>query len=176
MLLHEYQPLQVGQLCKGFFVYNCLLYCTVQHSTEQYEAEQTDKQLRILLKCIISSSKSDHYSIMLASLMFSYIITQITTVPLLCPDTFFQTTNLRNCIPPKFSDRQGKVCCITFSNSSLEPTENSKPKMKRQLVFALLINPSSMILSYNNTENVGNLYFYCLLFKNLPRPRVTYTT
>ncbi len=65
----------------------------------------------------------------------------------MCPDTFFQTTNLRNCIPPKYSDRQEKVCRITFSNSSLEPTENSKPKMKRQLVFALLINPSSMGLT-----------------------------
>jgi hypothetical protein len=62
----------------------------------------------------------------------------------MCPDTFLKTTNLHNCIPPKFRDLQGKVCRITFSNSSLEPTENSKPKMKRQLVFALLINPSSM--------------------------------
>jgi hypothetical protein len=46
--------------------------------------------------------------------------------------------------PPQYSDRQRNVCRLTFSNSSLKPTENSKPNMQRELVFAVLINPFSM--------------------------------
>jgi hypothetical protein len=33
---------------------------------------------------------------------------------------------------------------IISSNSSLKPTENIKPNMERELVFVVLINPSSM--------------------------------
>jgi hypothetical protein len=40
----------------------------------------------------------------------------------MCPDT--SKLQIYVIASPKIYDRQGKVCRITFSNSSLEPTEN----------------------------------------------------